>query len=177
MSAEPIPLRRLAPVDLDTGEKVSPEVAMLQERIASLEEALHEAEKDLRVKRGQLTKLKKDVAKERFAYARAEDVRRIHDYWQRRMGHKQALTGDRFDAVRGILEETRLEISDGKAKKQPAFKFPDDFKAAIDGAWLDPYSVKQKNGRLKKFQDLALICRDGKTFQSFIDRAPIREER
>jgi hypothetical protein len=40
MSAEPAPLRRLAPVDLDTGEVVHPEIARLQEEIHNLKQAI-----------------------------------------------------------------------------------------------------------------------------------------
>src|SRR5688572_7179815 len=114
MSAEPVPLRRLAPVDLDSGEIVDPEIAALHERIASLEEALKEAEKDLRVKRAQLTKAKKDKAEERAHYPRREDVNRVHAYYNRRLGTSRALTADRFDAIRDRLEEIDLAIVDGK---------------------------------------------------------------
>jgi hypothetical protein len=174
VSAEPVPLRRLAPVDLDSGEVVDPEIAVLQSRVQSLEEALKDAEKELRVKRAQITKLKKDAVKERLEYERREDVARVHDYWNRRMDHKQALTADRFDAVRGMLEEKRIVLRDGKAVKEPAFEFPEDFKRAIDGGWFDPFVTKMRNGREKRHNDLALIFRDGKTMQSFIDRAPER---
>lgn len=170
---DPAPLRRLVAVDADTGETVSREVQALQDRIASLEEALKEAEKDLRTKRGQITKLKRDMVTERLEYHDREKVVAVHDYWNRRMGHNLALTADRFDAVRGILEERRIVVVDGKARKMPAFEYPAAFKAAVDGGWFDPYTTVRKNGTVHRHNDLALICRDGKTFQSFIDRAPV----
>lgn len=169
------PLRRLVAVDADSGEVVHPEVAALQERIKSLEDALKEAEKDLRTKRAQITVLKKNKIRERLEYARRDDIVAVHDYWNRRMGHKLSLTADRFDAVRGILEETRIVVVDGKPVKAAAFEFPGDFKAAIDGGWFDPFITPRKNGTENRHNDLALIFRDGKTCQSFIDRAPIRE--
>jgi ribosomal protein S15P/S13E len=171
MSAEPAPLRRLTVVDKDSGEVVDPEVARLQERIAILEQNLRDAEKDLRTKRAQITKLRKDKVRERVEYARRDDVDRIHSYWQRRLGHGKALTADRFDAVRGLLEETHIEVVDGKPVKVDTYELS-DFKAAIDGAWFDPFTTKRKNGTLARHDDLALICRDGKTFEGFIARAP-----
>jgi hypothetical protein len=154
MSAEPAPLRRLVAVDADTGEAVHPEVAMLQERVASLEQALKEAELELRAKRAQITVLKKNKAEERSNYPRRADVVRVHAYWQARMGHRQALTADRFDAVRAMLE---------------------DFKLAVDGAWFDPFCKPMKNGRVKRFNDLTTIFRDGKSMQYAIERAPSRD--
>lgn len=177
MSAEPAPLRRLAAVDLNSGEVVDPEVVRLQERIANLEQALREAEADLVTKRAMVTRLKRDKAEERTKYDRRGDVVKVHQYWQRRLGTKKALTADRFDAIKGMLEETRLEIVDQRAQKVFAFEFPADFKRAVDGAWFDPFSKVMKNGRTQKFDDLALIFRDAKTMQSFIDRAPDFEER
>lgn len=173
MSAQPAP-RHLVSVDTTSGEVVSAEVAMLYERIASLEAALKEVEAERRVQRGQITKLKKDKAAERVEYKDREKVEKVHQYWNRRLGHNLALTADRFDAVRGMLDERRIVLVDGKAKKVPAFEYPADFKLAVDGAWYDPFQTPMKNGRVKKHDDLALIFRDGKTMQSFIDRAPIR---
>jgi hypothetical protein len=172
VSAEPAPLRRLAPVDLDTGQVVDPEVAALQNRVESLEATIKDLETDLRVKRGQITKLKKDHAEERWSYGRADDVRRVHSYWQRKLGNKLALTADRFDAVRGMLEERKYEIADGKAKKVPAFRWPEDFIAAIDGAAFDPMVKPMRNGKVQKYDDLELIFRDGSHMDSFIKRAP-----
>jgi ribosomal protein S15P/S13E len=170
--SDPAPLRRLAPVDLDTGEVVHPEIAALQERIASLEDALKEAEKDLRVKRGQLTKARKDLVKERLDYARRDDVKAVMDYWNRRMGRDLALTADRFDAIRGLLDETRIRVVDGKARKTPAYEFPADFKRAIDGAWFDAFETKRKNGTVKRHDDITLICRSGAKFEEFMARSP-----
>jgi hypothetical protein len=172
VSAEPAPIRRLAPVDLDTGEIVNPEIARLQDRIAELEGALRDANADLVSKRAQITRLKKDKAEERTRYSRRADVARVHRYWQKRLGVKQGLTADRFDAIRDRLEETELRIVDGKAEKVAIWEFPEDFKRAVDGAWFDPFITVMKNGRKKYHDDLALIFRDGKTMQSFIDRAP-----
>jgi ribosomal protein S15P/S13E len=155
MSAEPAPLRRLTVVDKDSGEVVDPEVARLQERIAILEQNLRDAEKDLRTKRAQITKLRKDKVRERLEYARRDDVDRIHSYWQRRLGHGKALTADRFDAVRGLLEETHIEVVDGKPVKVDTYELS-DFKAAIDGAHYDPYCRTLKNGKVTRYDDLSL---------------------
>jgi hypothetical protein len=171
---QPAPRRRLVAVDADSGEVVNPEVVALTERIASLEAAIHDLEAERRVQRGVITKLKKDKAQERVHYKDREKVEKVHQYWNRRLGHDLALTADRFDAVKGMLEERRIVVVDGKAKKVPSFEYPADFKLAIDGAWYDPFQTPMKNGRVKKHDDLALIFRDGKTMQSFIDRAPVR---
>lgn len=173
MAAAAQPARGLHVVG-GTGEVVEhKETANLLARIEQLQGDLKAAEKDLVVKRRQLTELRADKVRERTEYAGREKVRKVHDYWNRRLGNKLALTADRFDAVRGMLEETDLvPVEGGKAKKVLAFTYPEDFKRAVDGAWFDPFVTKQKNGREKRHDDLALICRDAKTFRSFMERAP-----
>lgn len=179
MAAVPEPARHLRAVDENTGEVfATPREAELQALVDKLTQDRKNLEKDLRAKRRKITELERDLVREREVYPDREKILRIHSYWNRRMGHDQALTADRFDAVRGMLEELKLVRVEGKsrAQKVPAFSYPDDFKRAIDGGWFDPFVTKQKNGREKRHNDLALICRDGKTFQSFIDRAPLQPE-
>lgn len=172
---QPAPRRRLVAVDGDTGEVVSPEVVSLHERLASAEQHIHDLEVDLRTKRAMITKLKKDKADERWKYERADDVRRVHAYWQAKLGHKKALTADRFDAVRAMIEETRYEIADGKAKKVPAFRWPEDFKLAVDGAAYDPFCKPMKNQKIQRYDDLATVFKSAKSMQMHIDRAPVRD--
>jgi hypothetical protein len=172
VSAEPAPIRRLAPVDLDTGEIVNREIAALTEKIEVLELSLKDAERENAAKRGQITRLKKDKVKERLEYKDREKVSAVMDYYNRRMGRDQHLTAVCFDAIRGMLEETDLRIVNGKAKRTPTFVYPGDFKRAIDGAWHDAYEVKRKNGTVKRHDGIPLIFRDAEKMREFMLRSP-----
>jgi hypothetical protein len=155
-----------------TGEIVEHrETALLLAEVEKLKTDLKAAERDLRAKRRRITELERDRVKERETYRRRADVERVHSYWQRRLGHAKALTADRFDAVQGMLDQVRIDVVDGKRVKAPAYSL-DDFKAAIDGAWFDPFITRRKNGTEQRHDDLALICRDAKTFDGFVARAP-----
>lgn len=170
--AEPAPLRRLVAVDKDSGEVVSAEVAALQQRVEYLEGALKDAERDLVSKRGQITQLKKDKVQDRLTYKDREKVIAVMDYYNRRFGRSQALTADKFDAIRGILEETDLRIEDGKARRVPLFAYPEDFKRAVDGAWHEAYEKRRKNGTVKRHDGVALVFRDADHVGEFMARSP-----
>lgn len=172
MSAEPAPLRRLVAVDADTGETVSAEVAMLQQQIEVLKGQVKDLERDLRTKRATITKLRKDQIQERLDYVGREKVEAVLAYYNRRLGRNVALTADRFDAIRGILEETRIVIVDGKPERHPAYEFPADFKRAIDGAWHEAFEKKRKNGTVKRYDDVTLVFRDATRFEEFMARSP-----
>lgn len=169
------PARHLYAVDNyvhdENGELVPP-----HRLLAELEQArvdLKMAQRDVRAKNRRINELERDKVREREDYERRKDVERIWSYWNRRLGQNKALTADRFDAVRGMLDEVRLVPAEGKrrAVKEPAYSL-EDFKSAIDGAWFDPFITKRRNGTKQRHDDLALICRDAKTFESFIAKAP-----
>lgn len=153
------------------GEVVTPEALVAE--IEKLRIDLKMAQRDVKSKNRKINELERDRAQEREHYERRKDVERIWSYWNRRLGQDKALTGDRFDAVRGMLEEVRLVQVEGKrrAVREPAYTL-EDFKAAIDGCWFDPFITKRRNGTELRHNDLALVCRDGKTFESFIAKAP-----
>jgi hypothetical protein len=120
--------------------------------------SLELAERDLRGKRALIAKLRKDEAAERQSYPQRPMVEDIHAEWARECKHPNSkLTAERFDAVRSMIEA-------GYTREQ--------FARAIAGAAYDPFSVKRKNGTVKRFDDLELICRDGKHFEDFANRAP-----
>jgi hypothetical protein len=171
MSAEPV--RHLRVISAETGE-IAEDTARL---IAELEQAREDRkalERELRAKRRRITELERDKARERESYEHRDRVEAVHSYWQRRTGCKGALSPARFDAVRGILEQQRLEVpaNGGRARKVLAYEYPADFKRAIDGAWFDHFVKARKNGTEQHFMDLELICRDGKNFEEFMERAP-----
>ena len=130
----------------------------LMAQVEELEQQLADAERDLRAKRRLITKLQRDKERERLAFDQRQTVIELFEFWQRKCGKaKSKLTPDRFDALRHALEigYTAREIG-----------------IAIAGAAFDPFVTKAKNGREIKHNDLELICRSGKTLESFANRAP-----
>jgi hypothetical protein len=161
--------RHLSVVVDDNGEVIQelPEVMKLREDLAN-------AERELRRHRRTIEQLKRDATRERLEYDRRDDVERICLYWWRkcRQSDKRVnpVSDDRFDAVRRMLDSTRIEMVDGKRRRVPAYEL-DAFKEAIDGAAYDHYSKVRKNGSMVHYDDLELICRDGKHFEEFRSRA------
>lgn len=128
--------------------------AVINEQAGQIEDL----ERDLRSKRMLITKLQRDKERERKAYDRRVEVEAVFDEWARVCVHKRSkLTPDRFDAIRDRLE-------DGYT--------PSDFAQAIAGAQFDPFVTQAKNGRAIRHNDIELICRDGKHFESFAVRGP-----
>jgi uncharacterized phage protein (TIGR02220 family) len=84
-----------------------PEVRQsLRTRAESAENALDEAEKDLRQKRAQINALKKDRDTERKTYGKREQVMDCFNHWVERTGKtKSKLSADRFDAIKARLNE------------------------------------------------------------------------
>jgi hypothetical protein len=146
------------------GEIVSREPSLTQvlEHVEELEAQLADIERERRGERARTRLLLARIEDNRLNYDRRDEVRSVFDEWRERCGHKNArLTADRFDAVRSLLEV-----------KRPAPYPRAAFSAAIAGAQYDPYTVQRKNGGVKKFDDLSLICRDGAHFEDFIQRRP-----
>lgn len=175
------PARRHLHLVDEHGEVVpSVELERLQARVEELEGKLKDAELDLRVKRGQITKLKNDRAQARLVHKDRDRIEAIHSYWQRRMGTTGSLSPDRFDAVAGILDQMEIGTEQAMGKtvrfRRPKYEFPDDFKRAIDGCWDDHFVKVRKNGSEQHYTDLELICRDGKNFEEYIARCPARTE-
>jgi hypothetical protein len=104
-------------------------------------------------------------------------VERIATYW-----HKKCRGGDkrvnpmapvRFDAVRGLLDQEQIVVDEetGKRRREPMYTL-EQFKAAIDGAFFDPFVTTRKNGSQQRHDDLELVCRSSKHFEEFIAKAP-----
>jgi len=145
-------------VDSVTGELVDGSDHELLELIKSLEHDLSLAERDLRAKRNLITKLQRDRERERQAHEHRDEIEHIFSEWQtvcRKARSK--LTADRFDAV-------SARLADGYDRGE--------FSLAIAGAAYDPFTVVLKNGRRQPMNDLELICRDGRHFENFANRAP-----
>jgi hypothetical protein len=130
----------------------------LMAQVEELEQQLADAERDLRSKRRLITKLQRDKERERLAFDQRQVVFELFEFWQKRCAKKQSkLTADRFDALKHALESGYT---------------PREIAIAIAGAAYDPFVTKAKNGREIKHNDLELICRSGKTLESFANRAP-----
>lgn len=165
-----------------TGEVVEHlEDAKLLARIEKLDGDLKAAEKDLRSKRRMITELQRNKVQERLQYERYKDVERIATYWHKRCRGGSArcnpMSPDRFDAVRGLLDQERIVVDEetGKKRREPMYTL-DQFKAAIDGAFFDCFVTKRKNGSVQRHDDLELIARSSKHFEEFIAKAPRRAE-
>lgn len=130
-------------------------------RVMELQGNLEDIELDLRGKRSTITKLRSALYG-RSEYERLAEVQEIFNEWRTECGHKKArLTNDRFDAIRALLDIT-----------EPAPYPREAFSAAIAGAKFDPFITTRKNGSQERHDDIALICKSGKTFEGFIKRAP-----
>jgi hypothetical protein len=156
--------------DTDTGEIIpeAPEIVKLRGDLAL-------AEKELRRHRRRIADLERDAAQDRLDYDRRDEVERVCLYWWRkcRKGDKRVnpIADIRFDAVRGLLESTRIEVVNGKRHRVPAYELQ-AFREAIDGAAFDHFTKQRKNGSTVHYDDLELICRDGKHFEEFRSRCP-----
>lgn len=155
----PPPERHLRAVDTATGEVAADvDVQALVYEVEQLRSDLELAEKDLRAKRALIRKLQTDAEKERRSYLARDVVERIFDYWREACRHPNSkLTSDRFDAVRWALDA-------GYSEEQ--------IRMAVDGAAFDPFITRQRNGRDKRHDDLALICSNGKRVESYACKAP-----
>jgi hypothetical protein len=154
-------------VDDATGEIFDPaqldrKVADLEATIVALRKDVELAERDLRGKRLQIAKLLADEEAERMEYPRRAGVLHIIAEWAAVCNHPRAqATNDRFDCVRRLMD---VQIP------QPYTRA--DFSQAIAGAAYDCYEKPYRNGKMRRFDDLTTICKGGKEFDSFRDRAP-----
>lgn len=180
MSARPA--RHLQLVDTNTGEIVeSQELGAMQHELEELRTKFKMAQRDVAAKNLRIANLEADKARERLDYERYEDVKRIATYWHRkcRAGSKRVnpMSPDRFDAVRGILEQQEIVYVEVPGRKKPARKYVPKYsmaecKAAVDGAHFDHYVSKRRNGSEQHYDDLELIFRSGAKFEEFRDRCP-----
>jgi hypothetical protein len=146
---------------IDGRQVVEGSAAELWAKIEQLGGDLANAERDLRSKRALITKLQRDKQREREECIERELVEEIFAEWQEVCGHARSkLTPERFDAI-------QARIQDGYERA--------DFAKAIAGGSFDPFITKAKNGRMIRHDDIELICRDGKHFESFANRAPRNE--
>jgi hypothetical protein len=181
VSAEPA--RHLRVVDTDTGEVLTGTgLAELQAEVEKLRVDLKMAQRDVKAKNRRISELERNKAQERLDYERRADVERIATYWHRKCRpddfalerpRVNPMSPERFDAVRGILDQEVPVPIEGKKRCRhvPAYSM-EECKAAIDGAAFDHFSKQRRNGSWEHFDDLELIFRSGKHFEGFRDKAP-----
>lgn len=169
-------------VDDQTGEVIPPEIGRLQEEIAQLKLDLKMAQRDVKTKNRQISMLEQDRVQQRIQHPRRADIQRIATYWHRKCRPEDyaratrrihPMSDDRFDAIAAILDQKEQVVGAGGKRRWEQKYTLEMCRAAIDGAKFDPFEKKQKNGRAKRFDDLALIFRDGAHFEDFRDRAPV----
>lgn len=149
MAAARGPLRL---IDGGTGEIVSDDhVQALRDEIAGLQ-------RDIRGWAARYAQLKRDKDREARSHERWPEAVAVFQHWQRVCRHpRSAFTADRFWLVLPFLERHGVEL----------------VRRAIDGAAYDPYTVRRKNGSIKRFDDWELVFRDEGKFNDFANRAPI----
>lgn len=172
------PVRHLRRVD-NNGQvhDEPPEIAKLKAEIEQLQTDLKMAQRDVKAKNRRIAELQRNKVRERLGYERYDDVERIARYWHKkcRQGNSRCnpMAPDRFDAVRGLLEQERIVVDaeTGEKRREPMYTLQ-QFKAAIDGAAFDCFVTKRKNGSVQLHDDLELICRSSKHFEEFVAKAP-----
>lgn len=181
MSAKPA--RHLQLVDLNTGERVdSRELGAMQHELEELRTKFKMAQRDVASKNLRIAALEADKARERLDYERFADVERIARYWHKKVHAGNArvnpMSPDRFDAIRGILEQERIVWEDpppGRKRRtrrvEPMYTLA-ECKAAIDGNLFDHFVKKRRNGSEQHFTDLEFIFRNSKNFEECRDRCP-----
>lgn len=175
--------RHLALVDLDTGEKLdSRELGAMQHELEELRVKFKMAQRDVAAKNLRIAGLEADKARDRLDFERYADVERIAKYWHKKVhaGNKRInpMSPDRFDAVRGILEQERITWEDpppGRKRRtkrvEPMYSMA-ECKAAVDGNHFDHFSAKRKNGSLRPFTDLEFVFRDSAHFEECREKCP-----
>lgn len=163
----------------ENGEIVPREVAKLQDEVEKLKIDLKMAQRDVKAKNRRLAELERDRARERLDHPRYADIERVARYWHRKCREGSArvnpMSPDRFDAIACVLEQERIVVdADTRKKRREPMYTLEDCKAAVDGAHFDHFSKQRKNGSWQHYDDLELIFRDGKRFEEFRDRAPVR---
>jgi hypothetical protein len=140
----------------------TPTVKELLDRNDELERQILDLEKERRQQRTVITRLKSELDTTPAHYDRADEVGEIFSEWRSICQHPNArLTLDRFHAIRRLLD-----VMHPRPYPREAFSL------AIRGAAYDPFVKRMKNGRVHRYDDIELICRDGVHFEGFIRRAP-----
>lgn len=177
------PKRHLALVDLETGERVeSHELGAMQHELGELKTKFKMAQRDVASKNLRIAGLEADKARDRLDYERYADVERIATYWHKKVhaGNKRInpMSPDRFDAIRGILEQVDIvweEPAPGKKRRtkrqEPKYSLV-ECKAAIDGNAFDHFVKKRRNGSEQHFTDLEFVFRNSHNFEECRARCP-----
>lgn len=184
MAAQPRGHLQLVEIDAN-GEfkKVdSKQLASLQAELEEVKTKFKMAQRDVAAKNLRINNLERDQAQERLSYERYADVQRIARYWHQKVHAGNArvnpMSPDRFDAVRGILDQERVvwdEPGDGRKRRrkrrEPMYTL-EECKAAIDGCVFDHFTKKRRNGSEQHFTDLEFIFRNSKNFEECRARCP-----
>lgn len=114
-------------------------------------------ESTIRSQAAVISKLRVDRERDARNHPRWNQVREVHEYWQRHCGHPRSkFNAERFWLMLPFYEE------DG----------PEVMRRSIDGAAFDPFTTPRKNGTTKRFDDVELIFRNRGKFEEFANRAP-----
>lgn len=108
---------------------------------------------DSHIRKNQQREPAKEPAKKDMSRALAGQVREVFAYWQYRLDHQQSkLTPEREKKIQARLKEDYTV---------------EDIKRGIDGCASSPWHMGQ-NDRDTVYDDIELICRDGKRLESFM---------
>lgn len=143
-------------VDPETGEiteQACPQCEYLQSQLDG-------AEKEIRAWRTRYANAIADKDREAREHELWPQAVGLFNYWRTLCGHPASkFTPDRFWLLAPFLKRNGLELCH----------------RAVEGAAYDPMTRVQKNGAVKRYDDLDLIFRDQGKFESFVNRAPRRQ--
>jgi hypothetical protein len=149
------PARRLHVVNAETGETLAehPEIAELQVIIKGLE-------RDVRTWIKRYDELKRDKEQEAREDALWPQAVRVFQAWQAATGHHRSVfNADRFFLIQPFLKNT----------KQYG---PEICLRAVAGIAYDCFSVKRKNGTIRKFDEFERAFKDAASVEERANAAP-----
>jgi hypothetical protein len=153
--AAPQPGRHLYVIDADTHEKLDehPEIEALQVVIKGLE-------RDVRTWIKRYDELKRDKEQEAREDALWPQAVRVFQAWQAATGHQRSVfNADRFFLIQPFLKNT----------KQYG---PEICLRAVAGIAYDCFSVKRKNGSVRKFDEWERCFKDARELEERANAAP-----
>lgn len=146
-------------VNVETGESVTecPHCLQAKAEVAELE-------RDLRIKRTMITKLKRDKEAEARDSKYWPIAEVIYDWWRVACSHQRA----KFNYQ--DFEDMKPRLADGKNGGAL------EVLKGIAGAAFDPGTRPMANGGLQRFDDLELVVRSPSKLRSFTQRVPGGED-
>jgi hypothetical protein len=149
------PVRRLHVVNAETGETLAehPEIAELQVIIKGLE-------RDVRTWIRRYDELRRDKEQEAREDALWPQAVRVFQAWQQATGHtRSTFNAERFFLIQPFLKNTKQYGAEICLR-------------AVAGIAYDCFSVKRKNGSVRKFDEWERVFKDARELEERANAAP-----